>query len=71
MIFLFKLPRCTLTAVAAVQLVPSRESFFKALGTPGQQMQHDLQQLLEAYEPLLARIQKFLSKHSLDFGTKV
>lgn len=54
-----------------MQLVPSRETFFQALGTPGEQMQQDLQKLLDAYEPLLARIQKFLSEHGLDFATKV
>ncbi len=54
-----------------MQLVPSRESFFQALGTPGEQMQQDLQKLLDAYEPLLARIQKYLSEHGLDFATKV
>ena len=54
-----------------MQLVPSREAFFQALGTPGAQMQQDLLNLLEAYEPLLARIQKFLSGHGLDFATKV
>ena len=58
-------------ASGAVQLVPSRDSFLQALGTPGDQMQRDLEGLLEAYEPLLARIQKFLSEHGLDFATKV
>jgi hypothetical protein len=51
--------------------VPSRETFFQALGTPGEQMQQDLRKLLDAYEPLLARIQNFLSEHNLDFSTKV
>ena len=55
----------------AVQLVPSRDTFFQALGTPGQQMQQDLHTLLEAYEPLLARIQKFLTDHDLDFTINV
>ena len=34
-------------------------------------MQQDLRKLLDAYEPLLARIQRFLSEHNLDFPTKV
>ena len=55
----------------AVQLVPSRDTFFQALGTPGQQMQQDLHTLLEAYEPLLARIQRFLTDHDLDFSINV
>ena len=55
----------------AVQLVPSRDVFFQALGTPGPQMQQDLHTLLEAYEPLLARIQEFLTDHDLDFGIRV
>ena len=60
-----------LTRSFAMQLVPSRDTFFKALGTPGQQMQQDLHVLLEAYEPLLARIQKFLTDHDLDFSVNV
>ena len=54
-----------------MQLAPSRQSFFQALGTPGEQMQQDLHKLLDAYEPLLARIQKYLSENGLDFDTKV
>ena len=54
-----------------MQLVPSRDTFFQALGTPGQQMQQDLHTLLEAYEPLLARIQRFLTDHDLDFSINV
>lgn len=54
-----------------MQLVPSRDTFFQAIGTPGQQMQQDLHTLLEAYEPLLARIQKFLTDHDLDFSINV
>ena len=54
-----------------MQFVPSREAFFAALGTPGEQMMLDLQTLFDSFEPLLLDIQKFLVEHNLDFQVKV
>ena len=53
------------------QFVPSRETFFAALGCPGEQMMQDLQTLFDSFEPLLQDIQKFLAEHNLDFQWKV
>lgn len=54
-----------------LQLVPSRETFFAALGTPGEQMMEDVQTLFDSFEPLLQDVQKFLEEHNLDFQVKV
>lgn len=54
-----------------VQFVPSRETFFAALGSPGDQMMRDLQTLFDSFEPLLLDVQKFLAEHNLDFQVKV
>lgn len=54
-----------------MQFVPSRETFFAALGSPGDQMMRDLQTLFDSFEPLLLDVQKFLAEHNLDFQVKV
>ncbi|EIE23822.1 hypothetical protein COCSUDRAFT_83697 [Coccomyxa subellipsoidea C-169] len=54
-----------------LKFVPSRETFFAALGTPGEQLMQDLQTLFDSFEPLLQDIQKFLADHNLDFQAKV
>ena len=51
--------------------MPSREAFFAALGSPGEQMLQDLQTLFDSFEPVLQDIQKFLTEHNLDFQVKV
>jgi hypothetical protein len=54
-----------------LQLVPSRQTFFEALGQPGEQMMRDIRGLFDAFEPILQDIQKFLTDHNLDFQVKV
>ncbi|BDA47632.1 probable pleckstrin homology domain-containing family A member 8 [Coccomyxa sp. Obi] len=54
-----------------LKFVPSREAFFAALGSPGEQMRLDLQTLFDSFEPLLLDVQKFLAGHNLDFQVKV
>ncbi len=54
-----------------MQFVPSRETFFAALGSPGEQMVLDLQTLFDSFEPLLLDVQNFLAEHNLDFQVKV
>lgn len=60
-----------LSRVVHVQLVPSREGLFAALGTPGEEMMQQVVVLVGAFEPLLRRVQAFLAQHDLDFQTKV
>ena len=54
-----------------MQLVPSRDALFAALGTPGEEMMQQLVATIDAFEPLLLKVQGFLVQHNLDFQTKV
>ena len=64
--------RCGVSqACCGVQLVPSRDALFAALGTPGEEMMQQLVATIDAFEPLLLKVQGFLVQHNLDFQTKV
>ena len=54
-----------------MQWVPSRDTLFAALGTPGEEMMQQLVDAIGAFEPLLIEVQAFLAQHDLDFPTKV
>ena len=54
-----------------MQLVPSREALFAALGTPGEEMMQQVTATIAAFEPLLLKVQGFLVQQNLDFQTKV
>lgn len=51
--------------------MPSRDTLFAALGTPGEEMMQQLVDVIGAFEPLLVEVQTFLVQHDLDFQTKV
>lgn len=54
-----------------VQLVPSRETFFQNVGTPGEELMEDMKQFTDKFTPLLQQIHQFLVDHDLDFKTRV
>lgn len=54
-----------------MQLVPSRDALFAALGTPGEELMQQLAATIDAFEPVLARVQAFLVQQNLDFQIKV
>lgn len=54
-----------------MQLVPSRDTLFAALGTPGEEMMQQLVVAIDAFEPLLTEVQQFLAAHELDYQIKV
>ncbi|KAK9813959.1 hypothetical protein WJX73_006932 [Symbiochloris irregularis] len=55
----------------ALKLVPSRETFFQKVGTPGEQLMEDMKHFTDSFTPLLQQIHQFLVDHDLDFKTRV